>query len=78
MAAGDRLKDENVRHTLYARMGWNVADPPMPFARLITFALNQEQVAIVAVRDGKLTTIYDDCNLFPSDALVTQLRILGA
>lgn len=76
MAAGDRLKDENVRSALFARMGWNVSDPPCPFACLICFTLNQEQIAVVAVRDDKMTVLNDESGLFPSDALVAQLRLL--
>jgi hypothetical protein len=38
--------------------------------------LNEEKAVVFVIHSGKALAIEDDLNLFPSDALVTQLRLL--
>jgi hypothetical protein len=46
------------------------------FHHLDAVRLNDEKMVIFVVTDGKHCTIEDDAHLFPSDTLITQLRIL--
>jgi hypothetical protein len=38
--------------------------------------LNDQKVVVFAISEGKAVVIEDDINLFPSDALVTAMRML--
>jgi hypothetical protein len=46
------------------------------FHHLDAVRLNDEKMAVFVVFDGKHCTLEDDAHLFPSDTLITQLRIL--
>ena len=50
---------------------------PMPFKHLHACYLDDENVAVVVVVNGKLVTIEDTAAMFPSDALISQLRLLA-
>lgn len=38
--------------------------------------LNEDRMAVFVVTNGKHVTLEDDAHLFPSDTLITQLRLL--
>ena len=50
---------------------------PLPFRHLHACYLDDENVAVVVVVNGKLVTIEDTAAMFPSDALISQLRLLA-
>jgi hypothetical protein len=68
--------DANMDYMLQARMGWNVGSPHCPFKKISSHKLNDEQAVTFVIHGEKALVIHDDLNLFPSDALVTQLRLL--
>lgn len=47
----------------------------MPFQDLFT-SLAGDKVFVFVVQDNQAVTLEDDANLFPSDQLITQLRLL--
>jgi hypothetical protein len=55
-------------------MHYQSAAPALDFINV--HKLNDEKVAVFVVRKGEAITLYDDWMLYPSDALVTQLRLL--
>lgn len=73
-----RFSDTNVRNMLDSRMGWNVSSPSCPFNRVYPVKLDgSPTIAVFVALKDKAVVIEDDANLYPSDALVTQLRLLG-
>ena len=50
---------------------------PLPFRHLHACYLDDENVAVIVVVNGKLVTIEDTAAMFPSDALISQLRLLA-
>jgi hypothetical protein len=68
---------DNMRAALAIRMGWNVNQTGMKyFEHCEPRKLNEEKAVVFVIHSGKALAIEDDLNLFPSDALVTQLRLL--
>jgi hypothetical protein len=53
---------------------FNYSEPKFSF--IAAHKLNNEKVAVFVVRKGEPVTIIDDWALYPSDALLTQLRLL--
>lgn len=47
-----------------------------PLDHIHAHKINDEKVAVLVVHKGQATLIEDDNSLFPSDTLVTQLRLL--
>ena len=47
----------------------------LPFDHIST-GLGGDHVFVFVVKDGKPVTLTDDAAMFPSDALITQLRLL--
>jgi hypothetical protein len=58
-----------------SRMRWD-PEAMLPFDVIAPHRINEEQVAVFIVVSGRALIIHDDANLFPSDTLVTQLRLL--
>lgn len=48
----------------------------MPFEHLHAFKLKSDKVAVCVAVDGQAQIIEDDWALFPSDTLITKLRLL--
>jgi hypothetical protein len=68
---------DNMRAALAIRMGWNVNQTGMKyFEHCEPRKLNDEKAVVFVIHEGKAMCIEDDLNLFPSDTLVTQLRLL--
>jgi hypothetical protein len=76
MSANSKFSDLNMSAMISIRMGWNMSNPSCTLARVTAHKLNAEQAVVFVIVDGKALLIHDDLNLFPSDALVTQLRLL--
>lgn len=77
----DRFTPERMTRMLASRMGWgndytNEPGPPSPFRAFTTAQLSEGQAVVFVIHNEQAIVIHDDLNLFPSDALVTQLRIL--
>jgi hypothetical protein len=75
-AINSKFTESNMSNMLAARMGWNVSSPSCSFQKISAHKLNEDQAAIFVIAGQKALVIHDDLNLFPSDALVTQLRLL--
>jgi hypothetical protein len=71
-----RFTDGNMYSMLASRMGWNLVTASPPFDKCVPCKVTEEKAAVFIVTGGKAITIEDDLNLFPSDALITQLRLL--
>jgi len=74
---GDKYTETNMGAMLTIRMGWNVSCPPCTLRKMSALKLNDDEAVVFVVTDAnKALLILDDLSLFPSDALVTQLRLL--
>ena len=76
VALPSRWSEANLYTMIAVRLGWNVGTP-CSFLRIVPVRVTEEEVVTFVVVGKKALLIPDDANLFPSDALVTQLRILG-
>lgn len=74
---GDRTTEENLATALNTRMGWSWGDPKCPFRRLLAVKCG-ERVALFVVHRDEAVLLYDSLELWPSDELVTKLRMLSA
>lgn len=73
-----KFTESHMRRMLASRMGWDLdpaADPPLEF---YTRRLNDGEAVVFVIVRGEPVTLRDDINLYPSDALVTSLRLLLA
>jgi len=61
---------------LHSRMGWNVDDPKMPFRSVDVYQLNSDTIVVFLLGKEKYYTVEDEAGLYPSDALITKLRLL--
>jgi len=68
-----KLSETELQGMLFSRMRWK----RHPFDRLLACKLNDSTVVVFLIKDGKALMIEDDINLYPTDALVTQLRLLS-
>lgn len=67
----------SLEEKIYMRL--NITTPTNnPFVRLTADAFDGRVVIFALMANGKHVTLEDDKDLFPSDTLVTQLRILIA
>lgn len=57
-------------------MGWSFDDPKCPFRRTLCVKC-KERIAVFVVNSDEAVVIYDSLELFPSDELVTKLRLLA-
>lgn len=48
----------------------------LPFDFITAHQIDKERAVVFLVHDGQAQIIEDDGNLFPSDALITKLRLL--
>lgn len=73
--AATRYTESNLQNMLSYRMGWNMDDPKCPFRKWVA-VLCSDRVAVFLVLDDKTFIVDDDLGLYPSDALVTKLRLI--
>jgi hypothetical protein len=59
------------------RMGWSWGEPKDPFVRITAQKMNDAIALWVIVDDNKHVVLEDNLDLYPSDALVTKLRLLA-
>lgn len=72
-----KFDPDNMRAALAIRMGWNTNQTGQKyFEHCEPRKLNEEKAVVFVITDGRAMCIEDDLNLFPSDTLVTQLRLL--
>ena len=69
--------ETNMLGMLQSRMGWNIGAPPCPFRKVAPFKLDDENIAIFIVHKEQALIVNDEVGLYPSDTLVTQLRLLA-
>lgn len=79
-----KTEDSILYDMIASRMRWSDYDPysnamrtAPPFQRISAHRLNDETVVVFVISNGKAVLIEDGAALFPSDALVTQLRLLA-
>jgi len=70
-----KFGEENMRKMLNSRMGWDLGDP-MPFQWPHARKLDDTQAVVFIQHDGHALILKDELALYPSDALVTQIRLL--
>lgn len=69
------LKSENYRNKMIAMRLRVPEGNTMPYQDLFT-SLAGDKVFVFVVQDNQAVTLEDDAALFPSDTLITQLRLL--
>lgn len=72
---GSILDSEAYRHKLLAMRLRVPEGQRMPFHDLFT-SLAGDKVFVFVVQDGQAVTLEDEAPLYPSDQLITQLRLL--
>jgi len=77
MVKGARLSKHNLSAALSHRMGWSWEDPKVPFVELLCVATTK-YVAVVLISADECYVLQDSLELFPSDELVTKIRMLGS
>ena len=75
-ASPNRWADGNLDAMLTYRMGWNIK--ACPFRRVLPQLVTDQKLVVFVVTKTDALIIEDDPNLYPSDTLVTQLRLLEA
>jgi hypothetical protein len=70
-----RWSENNLLKMIASRLGWDAGEM-MPFRRIVPVKVTNDMVAIFIVTNNNALIIEDETNLFPSDALITQLRLL--
>lgn len=68
-------EDDTLLQMIASRMRWPSAYSP-PFRKIVAHRLTPDTVAVFVAVGGKAVVIEDGFELFPSDTLVTQLRLL--
>lgn len=69
-----RWSEANLNQMLTMRLGWNIE--PCPFRKIVPVKLNDSRVAVFICTGDEALIVEDDAGLYPSDALVTQIRLL--
>ena len=72
----DLIESPRSRHHMLAMRLRITEGARMPFDDLHT-SLGKEKVFVFIVQNDQAVTLEDDRNLFPSDTLVTQLRLIA-
>lgn len=79
-----RTEDDRLFNMICSRMRWNEHDPYLlmpakepPFQKISAHRLNPDTVVVFVIQNGKAILLEDGVDLFPSDTLVTQLRLLA-
>jgi hypothetical protein len=71
----DRWSEQRLQEMLSSRLGWGW-DMICPFKKVVPCRVTDETVAVFVVTNKDYVVIEDDAMLYPSDSLITQLRIL--
>lgn len=71
-----KFSSENMREMLRLRMGWNQSDPKDPFRDVRCYKLDEDQAVIFVLAEKQAYLLYDELPLYPSDALVTKVRLM--
>lgn len=79
-----KTEDDKFFDMLCSRMRWLDSDPyrlvptpQPPFQRISAHKLNDTTAVVFIIQNGKAVLIEDGLDLFPSDTLITQLRLLA-
>ena len=71
----DRWSETHLYDMLASRMGWD-ADKRCPFKRVVPCRVTEKVVVFVVAGDDALV-LSDEALMYPSDALITQIRLLA-
>lgn len=71
-----RWGEQHLHTMLASRMNWGYG-VKCTFQRIVPWMVTPETVVVFVVLKDSAIIIEDDAHLYPSDALVTQLRILA-
>lgn len=74
---GEKFSQDNMHSMLVYRMGWNVYTPKNPFREIRCHRLDNDRAVIFILADNTAFLLYDELPLFPSDALVTKIRMMS-
>jgi len=72
----DALATDHIRTNMIAMRLHVPGSSKLPFAHLST-AMTSEQVLVLVVQNDKYVVLEDEKSLFPSDTLISQLRLLA-
>lgn len=73
---GNKFHETNMGRMLVYRMGWNEDDPKNPFREVKCYKMNDEQAVVFILHKEKAFLLYDELPLYPSDELVTKIRLM--
>ena len=74
-AVPNKWAEVNLQKMLASRFGWDI-DGLCPFKRVVPYKVTDEQVVVFVVAGDEAVLFHDEAALYPSDALMTQMRIL--
>jgi hypothetical protein len=75
---GDKYSEQNMMQMINMRMGWNVEDPKSPHRRVLPVQMkSRDRIVLFVVTGDEALIIEDDMALYPSDELVTKLRLIA-
>lgn len=72
----DPVFGRSLRDMIAMRMHWKEG-VEIPFAFLEPVRLDHDRIVVFAIANGRPVTIETDSALFPSDELITQLRLIA-
>lgn len=73
----DKWHESNMKRMLEHRMGWNVSEPRCPFQVCTCHRIsNTDRAVVFLIHKEEAMLLYDELGIYPSDALVTKLRML--
>lgn len=65
-----------MREMLKYRMGWNKGEPRCKFREFHCYKLDDDKAVVFIINDKEAFLIYDELALYPSDALITKIRLM--
>jgi hypothetical protein len=68
--------EQHLQSMLASRMNWGYGTK-CPFQRVLPWKVTIDKVVVFVALETEAILIEDDANLYPSDALITQLRLLA-
>jgi hypothetical protein len=72
----DRWSEQYLFSMLASRLRWDDYNTA-PFRRVVPCRVTDDKVVVFVVTKGEALLVEDDAHMYPSDALVTQLRLLA-
>jgi len=71
-----KFDKHNMNSMLSYRMGWNIGEPKSPFREYNCYKLDEDKAVVFILGATTAYIVYDELPLFPSDELITKIRLL--